>query len=159
MEQPEIKTYTRDEIINGNADDYNKFYPRALVDMAIRSILENCSRAIRRCSEMQNELCTAYEVRAYKYQHCIDKATIKHQASVLWMQDAQQYEPGTDKYNSSRQKSDRYYRHSKKWLEIANRFKEEKDYNGKEMDTPENNLHPLRLLRTAETDSIAGQGN
>lgn len=125
MEQPEIKTYTRDEIINGNADDYNKFYPKALVDMTIRSIMENCSRAVRRCSEMQNELCTAYvsEVRAYKYKHCIDMATIKHQASVLLIQDAQQYEPGTDKYNYYKQKSDRYYQHSKKWLELSEKVK------------------------------------
>lgn len=125
MEQPEIKTYTRDEIINGNADDYNKFYPKALVDMAIRSIMENCSRAIRRCSEMQNELCTAYarEVQSYKYKHCIDKATIKRQSSLLMSQEALQYEPNTDNYKYYSQQSDRYFRHFKKWLEISEKVK------------------------------------
>ena len=139
MEIPELKFYTRAEIVDGKeASDYNTFYPKALVDIAIRSVMENCSRAIRRCSDMQNELCTAYakEVRIYKYKHCIDRATIKHQASVLWVQDARQYEPGTDNYNYYKQKSDRYYRHSRKWLEIANQFKEENDHNDKEMDTP-----------------------
>ena len=77
MEIPELKFYTRAEIDDGKeASDYNTFYPKALVDIAIRSVMENCSRAIRRCSDMQNELCTAYakEVRIYKYKYCKEKA-------------------------------------------------------------------------------------
>ena len=122
MEQPEIKTYTRDEIINGNADDYNKFYPKALVDMAIRSIMENCSRAVRRCSEMQNELCTAYasEVRAYKYKRCLAMAN-ECVNGELKLKRVKMRDMNNHQFWQF--DNDYWQKWNKRWLKIAEKFK------------------------------------
>ena len=126
MDQFNIKIYTKDEILAGYADDYNKFCPKALVETTIRDILDNCSRTVRRVSEMQNALCNIYahEVRKYKYKHCMDKAVLEYKKSVEYKAEAFNNEGCPNKVAYYNRKSDRSYRHSQKWMEIATEFKE-----------------------------------